>query len=172
VIGIIAGVIVVEAILFVDQKLKVDDPVGAISVHGVNGIFGVLCVGLFANGKYGIDAYAPGVGWNATTNNLTADGAAKGVTGLFYGDAGQFAAQVIGALVIIFVMGGIAYAFFKIQNAMTKGGIRSEEEDEVNGLDLPEMGVLAYPDFVGTHEGYGDPDAESVSAGDRSLADA
>ena len=45
-------------------------------------------------------------------------------------------------------MGGIVFAFFKIQNALTKGGIRSDEDDEIDGLDLPEMGVLAYPDFV------------------------
>ena len=53
---------------------------------------------------------------------------------------------------------GIAFAFFKIQNALTKGGIRSEEADEIDGLDLPEMGVLAYPDFVQAHgEGGGTP---------------
>ncbi len=53
VIGIIAGVLVIEAVFFVERKLKVDDPVGAIAVHGVNGTFGVLAVGLFANGSYG-----------------------------------------------------------------------------------------------------------------------
>ena len=53
VIGIIAGVLVIEAVFFVERKLKVDDPVGAIAVHGVCGTFGVLGVGLFANGSYG-----------------------------------------------------------------------------------------------------------------------
>ncbi len=154
-VGVVAGVIVVEAILLVERRLKLDDPVGAISVHGVCGLLGVVWVGLFANGDYGIDAVAPGVGWNGTTSNLTADGAARGVTGLFYGDAGQFLAQLVGAVTIVLVMGGIALAFFKIQHALTKGGIRSDSEDEVNGLDLPELGVQAYPDFVGTHEGYG-----------------
>ena len=62
VIGIIAGVVVIEAVFFIERKLKVDDPVGAISVHGVNGIFGVLSVGIFANGKYG-------AGWNVTTTS-------------------------------------------------------------------------------------------------------
>ena len=47
---------------------------------------------------------------------------------------------------------GVAFAFFKIQNALTKGGIRSNADEEVAGLDIPEMGVLAYPDFAGTHE--------------------
>ena len=50
---------------------------------------------------------------------------------------------------------GIAFAFFKIQNALTKGGIRTDEEDEIAGLDLPEMGVLAYPEFVYDSETFG-----------------
>jgi Amt family ammonium transporter len=73
------------------------------------------------------------------------------VTGLFYSlDLGlrQLASQAIGALVIIFVMGGIAYAFFKIQNALMKGGIRPTPEVEEMGLDRPEMGVLAYGDLT------------------------
>ena len=52
-IGVIAGVLVIEAIFIVERKFKIDDPVGAISVHGVYGIFGVLCIGLFASGRYG-----------------------------------------------------------------------------------------------------------------------
>jgi Amt family ammonium transporter len=115
--------------------------VGAVAVHGVNGIFGVLCVGLFANGKYG-------AGWNLTASGDAAD--ASGVTGLFY-DAGlgakQLAAQAIGAVVICTVIFGIAYAFFVIQNKVMKGGIRPSAEEEIGGMDLPEMGVLAYPEF-------------------------
>jgi Amt family ammonium transporter len=117
-----------------------DDPVGAISVHGVNGAFGVLCVGLFSTGKYG-------AGWNLTTEGDA--GTASGVTGLFY-DASlgfkQLIAQAIGVLVIFVVMGGIAFLFFKLSNLITP--IRSKEEDELIGLDLPEMGVLAYPEFA------------------------
>lgn len=60
----------------------------------------------------------------------------------------QLGAQAVGALTIIFVMGGIAYAFFKIQNAIMKGGIRPTEEVELMGVDRPEMGVLAYGDFT------------------------
>jgi hypothetical protein len=60
-------------------------------------------------------------------------------------------------------MFGIAFAFFKIQDLLTKGGIRSEEEDELAGLDLPEMGVLAYPEFVGTHASIAAP--EPVGSG-------
>jgi len=54
---------------------------------------------------------------------------------------------------------GVAFAFFKIQNALTKGGIRSDKEEEIAGLDIPEMGVLAYPEFSGTHEGLVSSDA-------------
>jgi ammonium transporter, Amt family len=141
VIGIVAGVLVIESILFIERK-GVDDPVGAISVHGTCGIWGVLSVGLFASGQYG-------AGWNGTKQGVAAT--AKGVTGLFYGvdpGLGQLGAQAVGSLVIIFVMGGIAYLFFKIQNSLTKGGIRVSEEVEVHGVDRPEMGVIAYGDIT------------------------
>jgi Amt family ammonium transporter len=133
VIGVLAAVIVIEAIAFIEKK-GIDDPVGAIGVHGVGGIFGVLCVGIFSTGDYG-------AAWNLTT---TTD---AGVTGIIYSlsDGGpQLAAQAIGALVICTIIFGVAFAFFKIQNALTKGGIRSEEADEIGGIDMPEMGVLGY----------------------------
>jgi ammonium transporter, Amt family len=135
VIGSVAAVIVIEAIGIFD-RLKVDDPVGAISVHGVGGLFGVLCVGIFSNGQYG-------AGWNLT------EGVKGGVTGILYGGSGaeQLVAQAIGALTIIVVGGGLSYAFWKITNALMKGGIRPTPEDEMAGMDLPEMGVLAYPEF-------------------------
>jgi Amt family ammonium transporter len=157
VLGLVAGVVVIESVFFIERRLKIDDPVGAISVHGVCGILGVLAIGLVANGKYGIDAGGAGIGWNGTTTSVK-DGVAEGVTGIFYGGngAGQFLSQLAGALTICIVMGGIVFAFFKVQSLLTKGGIRSDEEDEIAGLDLPEMGVLAYPDFVGTHESYGE----------------
>ena len=149
VIGILAAILVIESIFFWERK-HVDDPVGAISVHGVGGIFGVLCIGIFSDGRYG-------AGWNLTTAANNSATAGKGVTGILYGSGklfgsgsfgslgfGQLGAQAIGSLVIIFVMGGICFLFFKIQNALTKGGIRSEEADEIAGLDRPEMGVLAY----------------------------
>jgi ammonium transporter, Amt family len=138
-IGGIAGILVIEAVFFVERKLKIDDPVGAIAVHGINGSFGVLCVGLFANGSYG-------AAWNGSD--------VDGVKGLFWGDAGQLGAQALGVVVIWTVILGIAYAFFKIQDvvskAMGKGGIRSNADDEIGGLDLPEMGVAAYPEFMNT----------------------
>lgn len=164
VIGLIAGMLVVEAVFFVDQKLKIDDPVGAIGVHFVNGLWGVLALGLFASGKYGVDALGTGLGWNGTTTHLDSSGSAGGVYGLFYGHtgAGQLGAQAIGALTIIVVMGGLSYGFFRLSNVIFKGGIRSTAEDETAGLDLPEMGVLAYPDFAGTHEGLGSEEGVGV----------
>ena len=140
VIGILAGVLVIGAAGFIENRLKVDDPVGAIAVHGVCGTFGVLCVGLFSNGSYG-------AGWNGTAEGEAVN---HGVTGLFYEldpGLGQLGAQALGAVVIWTVIFLIAFLFFKIQNAIMKGGIRSEEADEIGGLDLPEMGALAYPEF-------------------------
>jgi Amt family ammonium transporter len=148
-LGVLAGVGVVEAVFFFERKVKIDDPVGAVSVHGICGSLGVLFVGIFANGKYGIDAGGAGIGWNGTTTHVGADGKAEGVTGILYGGngAGQLITQVIAVVVLWTVILGIAYAFFKIQDTLTKGGIRPTEEDENAGLDRPEMGVLAYPEF-------------------------
>jgi Amt family ammonium transporter len=138
VIGIIAGVLVIEAAWFIERR-GVDDPVGAVAVHGVNGAFGVLAVGIFADGSYGGD-------WNATGSDTA------NVYGLLYGGdgGGQFVAQLLGVLTIATVMFGIAFGFFYLQNKLTRGGIRSAEADEDEGLDLPEMGVLAYPEFYGS----------------------
>jgi Amt family ammonium transporter len=129
-IGLIAGVLVVEAAFFIERKLKVDDPVGAIAVHGVNGAWGVLALGLFADGKYGD-------GFNGVPGT---------VTGLFYGAPKQFFAECIGVAVNAIFVFGAFYCFFKIQDKIS--GIRVSAETEIAGLDLPEMGSLAYPDFV------------------------
>jgi ammonium transporter, Amt family len=137
IIGTIAGVLVVHSIWFIDRKLKIDDPVGAISVHGVGGIFGVLSVGIFSDGTYG-------QGWNGKSVVEGAITETEGVRGALYGDWGQLGAQALAAVVIVVVMGALAYGFFKLQDKLTKGGIRSAEADEVAGLDVPEMGVYAY----------------------------
>ncbi len=157
-LGTIAAVAVIESVFFWERKAKLDDPVGAISVHGVCGILGVLAVGLVANGKYGN-------GWNLTTNNLDAAGDPKAVTGVFYGGGGgQLMSQLAGALTIIIVMTALAYAFFKIQDMLTKGGIRSDEADELEGLDIPEMGVHAYPEFVQSSDTFAASASASTSA--------
>ena len=136
VIGTLAAVLIIESVYFFERR-GIDDPVGAISVHGVGGLFGLLSVGVFANGTYG-------AGWNGSTS--------EGVKGIIKGDWGQLGAQALGAVTIVVVCGLMSYAFFAIQNKLTKGGIRSKAEDEIDGLDLAEMGVLAYPEFQGSHK--------------------
>jgi ammonium transporter, Amt family len=135
VIGAVAAVLVIEAAMFIERK-GIDDPVGAIAVHGIGGTFGVLCVGIFANGRYG-------TGWNLAVDS---DGNGIPIKGLLYGEAGQFGAQALGVVVIWTVIFGIAFAFWKIQNALMKGGIRPPEEMELEGMDVPEMGVYGYVD--------------------------
>jgi len=130
IIGAIAGVLVVWAVYFIDHKLKVDDPVGAVAVHGVNGLFGMLCVGLFADGSYGD-------GLNGVTGS--------GVTGLFYGDPGQLLAQVIGMVTVVVWAFGLSYIFFKVQDKLQ--GLRVTPEQELEGLDIHEVGMVAYTDL-------------------------
>jgi Amt family ammonium transporter len=129
-IGLIAGVLVVWSVLFVDGVLKVDDPVGAVSVHGVCGAWGVLSLGLFADGTYGDK-------WNSVEGT---------VKGLFYGDASQFLAQLIDVVVCFVFVFVAAYVVFKIIEVII--GNRVSPEAELGGLDIPETGVLAYPDFA------------------------
>jgi Amt family ammonium transporter len=135
VIGLIAGIVVVGAVTFVEKVLKADDPVGAVAVHGVNGAWGMIALGLFADGTYG-DGF---------------NGVSGAVRGLFYGGGfGQLGAQIIAVVVCFAWAFGLGFAFFKLQDVLTKGGIRSTPEDELAGLDVTEMGVLAYPEFAGS----------------------
>jgi Amt family ammonium transporter len=92
----------------------------------------MIALGLFADGTYGS-------GWNGVEGT---------VRGLFYGDASQLMAQLVGVVVVFAWSFGMHYAFFKVQDAIQ--GIRSSESDELVGLDPSEMGVLAYPDMVGS----------------------
>ena len=126
VIGLVAGVLVVEAVYFFEGKLKIDDPVGAISVHGVNGAWGCLALGLFADGTYGD-------GWN---------GVAGTVKGLLYGDSSQFIAQSIGITSNFIYVGLISFIIFKLLEALV--GNRVDPDTEIGGLDVPEMGVVGY----------------------------
>jgi ammonium transporter, Amt family len=130
-IGLIAGVLVCISVEFVERKMKVDDPVGAISVHGTNGLWGVIAVGLFADGKSNY-----GGSWNGVNGN---------VTGLFYGDMGQLVAQLIGCATLI---GFVFSMSFIINWAIDMFlGQRVSAQTEMTGLDLPEMGALCYPEF-------------------------
>ncbi len=128
-IGLIAGVLCCVAVFFVERTLKVDDPVGAVAVHGANGIWGVLSLGLFADGKYG-DGF---------------NGVAGTVKGLFYGDASQFTAQIIGTVTNIVFVAAASYIVFKLIDLII--GMRVSPEVEMDGLDQHEVAVAAYPDF-------------------------
>ena len=124
-IGLIAGVLVVVSVLFFD-KVKVDDPVGAISVHLVCGVFGTLAVGLFAQ-----EQFTPG-----TTGN-----------GLFFGGgSGLLMAQIAGIVGVGIFVFIVAMIFWKILQGTI--GIRVSAEEEMEGLDIGEHGNIAYPDFV------------------------
>mgnify|MGYP000876036312 FL=1 len=126
VIGLMAGVLVVFAVIMFD-KLKLDDPVGALSVHLVNGIFGTLAVGLFAQDK---------ITGTATGN------------GLFYGGGMKLlGAQTIGVLAVGAFTFIVAFAvWFVIKLVM---GIKVSREEEIQGLDIGEHGMKGYPDFQG-----------------------
>ena len=116
----------IEACYFIEGTLKIDDPVGAIAVHGVNGAWGCLALGLFSDGTYGD-------GWN---------GVAGTVKGLFYGDGGQFVAEALGVFANIVYVGILGFIVFKVID-MTLG-LRVSPADEIEGLDIPEMGVPGY----------------------------
>jgi len=129
IIGLIAGILLCMSVFFVERVLKIDDPVGAISVHGANGAWGVIALGLFADGTYG--------------DGL--NGVEKTVRGLFYGDGSQFLAQVAGVVTNFIFVFVVMYVFFKILDKIVP--LRITEDVEIEGLDQAEVAVSAYPDF-------------------------
>ncbi len=136
-IGVVAGFIVCYGVEFLDKRAKIDDPCGAISVHGFAGMWGLLAVGLFADGTYG-------GGWNGIAGN---------VTGLFYGDGGsQLGAQIIDAGVGFAWAFGITWIIFSVAKRYVK--VRVSPEVEVAGTDEGEFGQVCYPDFVMSAETY------------------
>jgi Amt family ammonium transporter len=142
IIGAIAGVLVVAAVLFFD-RVKVDDPVGAISVHLVNGVFGTLCVGLFAQDL---------------VPNTTGDGL------FFGGGAGLLWAQLAGVVTVgIFVFASSMIVWLILKAIV---GIRVSEEEEIEGLDIGEHGITAYPEFPSASSlfGHGGPGRLAGSA--------
>jgi Amt family ammonium transporter len=126
-IGAVAGLLVVWTVVALERRLRVDDPVGAIAVHGACGAWGALALGLFADGSYG-------AGWN---------GVAGPVRGLLFGDAGQLAAQAIGVATNAVFVFAAAYGFFVACDRVV--GNRVAAEVEAVGIDSLEMGSEAYP---------------------------
>jgi len=137
IIGILAGILVCLGVLFNERVIKVDDPCGAISVHGYCGWLGAVCVGIFADGTYG-------AGWNGVGATTYLGKAGLGVTGLLYGDVRQFLLQLTGATLCALYAFGFTYLVFSIVNAVHP--LRVSKEVEQEGLDVPEFGMLAYPE--------------------------
>mgnify|MGYP003734843659 FL=1 len=126
IIGLVSGVIVVLSVIFIDKVLKIDDPVGAISVHGVCGLWGTLACGLF--------------------NAEKIIGIKEVSTGLFYGGGfNQLISQLIGAGTAFVWSFGIGLALFKIIDLTV--GLRVTREEELRGLDIDEHGMEANHGF-------------------------
>ena len=121
IIGGSAAVVMMSSVTFVERWLKVDDPVGAVSVHGAAGLWGLLAVGIFADGSY------------------------LGIEGVVVGEAGQIVAQLISmGTVVAWALGTGLVLFWALDRTM---GLRASREEELEGLDEPEHGTLAYPEF-------------------------
>jgi Amt family ammonium transporter len=163
IVGLVAGFLVVHSVLLFETRFKIDDPVGAISVHGVCGLWGLLALGLFANGRFGAGWHGVhvlikgaaiqrvpegqiylqllGEGWNET--GVT--GALGKIFGAATADWGQLAAQCIAVLAGLIFVGLAAFAWFKIANLIAP--MRVRRDFEIGGLNLPETGAECYPDF-------------------------
>jgi Amt family ammonium transporter len=118
VIGVISAVVMIWALGFVERTLKVDDVVGAVAVHGFGGLWGLLAVGIFADGTYG-------------------------VSGLIVGDTGQIIAQLINIVTVVVWSFGTGYLLFWLLKQTM--GLRVSQTEEIKGLDITEHGMEAYP---------------------------
>jgi ammonium transporter, Amt family len=142
-IGTVGGILVVMSVVFLEHTLKVDDPVGAVSVHGVCGAWGTLSLGLFAQ-----DVFSPG-----TTGN-----------GLFFGGGlNLFFHQAIGVVAVLMWCLFTGFALFGVIKATM--GIRVSPEEEMEGLDIGEHGAPAYPDFQITEHVVPGPPPSGGSSG-------
>ncbi len=132
-LGAVAGVIVVVGVELLEY-LRIDDPIGAVPVHGMCGIWGTLSLGFFASGQYG------------STGPFAPDNTAP-LAGLFYGGGTTvLVAQLIGSAIITVSTFVVALVVMYVINAM--GLLRVSEEGERHGLDLHEHGISAYPEYV------------------------
>jgi Amt family ammonium transporter len=161
VIGIIAGFIICYGVWFFDHVAHVDDPCGAISVHGLCGAWGVLAVGIFADGTYG-------EGWN---------GVGGGVKGVIYGDGGQLLAQMAHVVLGFAWAFGVTWVIFMVIKRFVQ--LRVSRAVEIDGLDMHEFGALGYPEFVLVSSTGGhapaptepdDDEADGAHGGDREPA--
>jgi Amt family ammonium transporter len=139
-IGIVAGVLVILAMELL-EFLRIDDPVGAWPVHGVCGIWGTLCLGLFASGQYSAAGSSPfGI-------PVVAPGSPEALTGLFYGGGMKvLMAQCVGSLIVCTATFVSAMAMFGALNAFKL--LRLSEAGELQGMDIDQHGISAYPEYV------------------------
>jgi Amt family ammonium transporter len=121
IIGAIGAVVMIGSVSFVERVLKVDDPVGAVSVHGAAGLWGLLAVGIFADGTAGVSGLIAGEGW-------------------------QIVAQLISIGTVVGWSLATGFALFLLLKYTM--GVRATYEEEVAGLDLPEHGIETYPELV------------------------
>ena len=137
IIGVLSGPVLIYGLDLIEKVLKIDDPVGAVAVHGLNGVWGTIAVGLFAY---------------TDTNALTAMGE---VNGLFYGGGfTQLGVQLIGTLAVAGWAFATAYGLFTLLKVTM--GIRVTEREELEGLDISEHGTVSYPEFGFTSAPSGD----------------
>jgi Amt family ammonium transporter len=156
-IGAIAGVVVILSVDLMEW-MRVDDPVGAVPVHGFCGIWGTLSLGLFASGQYG-----------APTPTGADNSAGAVVTGLFYGGgSAQLIGQAIGSAAI--TAGTLVVGFALMYAVKATGTLRVSKDGELEGLDIHEHGGPAYPELVGGFHGAGASESESVSMAAHSTA--
>lgn len=121
--GLIGGFVVVLAANFLENTLKIDDPVGAIAAHGFTGAWGTIAVGLFAQEEFG------------------------GINGLFFGGgAGQLGAQIVGVVAAFVFVFTSSFIIFKLIDSVI--GMRVSPEEEETGLDVSEHSASGYPDFT------------------------
>ena len=152
-LGAVAGVVVVYGVELLEW-LRIDDPIGAVPVHGMCGIWGTLSLGLFAAGKYG------------ATGPFAADNSAP-LKGLFYGGGTTLlTAQLIGSVTITVATFVVALVLMYLVNAT--GLLRVSAEGEAMGLDLHEHGISAYPEYV--ISALGQPAAVVLEPGTGKLA--
>jgi Amt family ammonium transporter len=156
-IGMIAGVVVILGVDVVEW-FRVDDPVGAVAVHGIAGIWGTLSLGLFACGQYGA------AGPTGADNS-----AASVVTGLFYGGGtAQLIGQAIGSAAI--TAGTVVMSLALMYAVKATGTLRVSKEGELEGLDIHEHGGPAYPEFIGGFHGANAGEADNAPIAAHSAA--
>jgi Amt family ammonium transporter len=142
IIGAVAGVIVVYGVLAIEKRL--DDPVGALSAHGLAGIWGTISVGLFASDRLILDGASPGL-WYGIFGDAS-----------FGATAGQLGVQAVGVLAIFVLVFVLSYATFAAIKATI--GLRVSDEEEEAGLDISAHGMYGYPEAFGVPTDFGSPD--------------